>query len=337
MKRISTLTILFLFLNILLWATRVQAGEVVVYTSVDQIYSEPILQEFQNKTGIRVRAIYDVEAAKTTGLVNRLIAERRRPKCDVFWNSEIARTIVLKRKGILAPYHSPSAKDIPSKFKDKEGYWTGFAARARVLVYNTKLLRDGEVPKSIFELTEPRWKAKVALAYPLFGTTASHVAALFLVLGKEKAQQYLEALKANGVIVVNGNSVARDLVAQGTLPVAFTDTDDVSVAIREGKPVKMIFPDQTGIGTLLIPNTVALIKGAPHKKEGKALIDYLLSRETESRLAFCPAAQMPLRKAVRKPANLPDYTSIKIMTTDFCGIAEKMEEMALFCRRLFSK
>jgi len=118
-----------------------------------------------------------VETSKTTGLVNRLIAEKNRPRADVFWNSEVGRTLVLKDKGVLAPYRSPAAQDIPAQFKDREDYWTGFAARARVLIYNTELLEASEVPQSIFQLTQPQWKGKVALAYPLFGTTATHVAA----------------------------------------------------------------------------------------------------------------------------------------------------------------
>lgn len=87
--------------------------EVVVYTSLDKVFSEPVLEAFEQKTGIKVLAVYDSEATKTTGLVNRLIAEKEAPRVDVFWNSETGRTIVLKQKGILAPYESPSAADIP--------------------------------------------------------------------------------------------------------------------------------------------------------------------------------------------------------------------------------
>lgn len=102
-----------------LWGCgRKAVNEVVIYTSLDQLFSEPILKDFEQETGIKVKAVYDVEAAKTTGLVNRIIAERNHPRCDVFWNSEIGRTIVLKKKGILAPYISPSSKDIPDQFKD---------------------------------------------------------------------------------------------------------------------------------------------------------------------------------------------------------------------------
>ena len=316
------------------WAK--EAGkEVVVYTSLDQVFSEPILKEFERATGTRVRAVYDVEASKTTGLVNRLLAERSRPRCDVFWNSEVGRTIVLKEKGALAPYRSPSAEGIPPEFRDPQDHWTGFAGRARILIYNKTLLGKEELPSSIFELTQGRLKGKVAMGYPLFGTTATHVAAWYVSLGKEKAEEYLRALKANGLVVVDGNAVVRDLVAAGQLPMGFTDTDDAHVAVMAGKPVGVIYPDREGMGTFLIPNTVALIQGAPHSQEGKRLIDYLLSEEVESRLAFGDSAQMPLRGGVKRPAHMPEISSVPWMKVDYQKVAERMDEAARFCQELF--
>jgi iron(III) transport system substrate-binding protein len=222
--------------------TQTKENEVVVYTSHDQIYSEPILSDFQKKTGIKVRAVYDVEAAKTTGIVNRLIAEKDHPRCDVFWNNENGRTIVLKKKGVLAPYHSPSAKDIPDQFKDPEGFWHGFGARARVIIYNKELVKPDEIPASVFDFTKESWKGQFALANPLFGTTATHAAALFCVLGDEKAKQFFADLKANGAVIADGNSVVKDQVANGELKAGLTDTDDVNMAVLAGKPVGMIHP-----------------------------------------------------------------------------------------------
>ncbi len=335
MKRLAIILLVVFILCMVFGCAKTGQKEVVVYTSVDQVFSEPILKDFEKKTGIKVKAVYDVEATKTTGLVNRLLAEKDRPKCDVFWNNEIVRTIVLKRKGTLVPYRSSSAEDIPSQFRDKNSYWTGFAVRARVLIYNTKMLEEKDLPKSIFDLTHPRWKGKVALAYPLFGTTATHIAAMYSSIGQEKTEAYLKDLRANGVIIVDGNSVARDLVVEGKIPIAFTDTDDVNVAIQSGKPVRMIYPDSDGIGTLLIPNTVALIKNCPHPEEGKILIDYLLSREVEKKIAFSESANMPVRDKVEKPPHVPEFSSIKSMDVDYYKVADNLEKAARFCQGLF--
>jgi len=177
--------LVFISLLLISGCSKHDQKEVVVYTSLDQVFPEPALKDFQEKTGIKVKAVYDVEAGKTTGLFNRLLAEKANPQCNVFWNSEVGRTIILKHKGVLTPYVSPSADDIPAQFKDADGFWTGFAAGARVLVYNTDLLEESELPKSIFDLTEPGWKGRVAMGYPLFGTTATHVAALWAHLGQD--------------------------------------------------------------------------------------------------------------------------------------------------------
>ncbi|UCE98684.1 MAG: extracellular solute-binding protein [Planctomycetota bacterium] len=309
--------------------------EVVIYTSLDKVFSQPILETFEKKTGIKVLAVYDSEATKTTGLVNRLIAEKASPQADVFWNSETGRTIVLKQKGILAKYISPSASDIPPQFKDPEGYWTGFAARCRILIYNTDLLKNEVLPKSIFELTRPKWKSKVALAYPLFGTTATHAASLFANLGDEKAKKYFEALKANDVMITDGNASSRDRVADGTLSIGFTDTDDAFVAIKQGKPVDIIWPDKESIGTLLIPNTVALINGGPNPAAGKKLIDFLLGPDVEEMLAHSDSGQIPLRVFIKHPAHVPTLDKIKAMKVDYEKIAELMEPSGKFLQKLF--
>ncbi len=277
--------------------------QVVVFTALDQIFSEPVLKDFEKQTNIKVKAVYDIEATKTTGLVNRLIAEKNNPQCDVFWNNEVIKSILLKNKGVLAPYKSPSAADIPELFKDKEGYWTGFAARARVLVVNTNLKTPGQGLKSIFDLQTEVFKGKAAIANPLFGTTSTHVAALFSVWGEDKAKQFFRDLKANGIRILDGNSVVKDQTGSGAVTAGFTDTDDVNVGVQAGLPIQAVYPDKEGMGTLLIPNTVGLVANSPNPDAGKKLIDYLLSKEVEQKLAFCPSVQMPLRKDVPPPDN----------------------------------
>jgi iron(III) transport system substrate-binding protein len=309
--------------------------QVIVYTSVDQVYSEPVLKVFERKSGIKVKALYDVEASKTVGLVNRLLAEKDRPYADVFWNSEAGRTIQLKKAGVLQPYISINSGVFPTSVKDVEGYWTGFAARARVLIYNTKLVADSAAPRSIFDFCAPQWRRKAAIAYPLFGTTATHVAALYEQLGPDSTERFLKGLVANGILVVDGNAVSRDMVAEGKIPAGFTDTDDAMEALGRGDPIKIVFPDSGGIGTLLIPNTVALIKNCLHKDAGKKLIDFLLSAEAENLLVSLKSAQIPLRPDSKRAEGFPAIQSIRIMQADYGKIASHFEAAALFCRTLF--
>lgn len=308
---------------------------VVVYTSVDQVFSEPLLKLFEQRTNIQVKAVYDVEAAKTVGLTNRLLAEKKHPRADVFWNSEIARTIHLQEKDIFTPYFSPERKDIPKQFKDQDGYWTGFSCRARVLIYNTDMLHKEDLPKTLQELTQPAWHGKVAMAYPLLGTAATHMGALYAVMGQEKAESFLRDLKQNDVLIVAGNSVVRDVVAAGEVPIGITDTDDVHVAMLRNKPVAMIYPDQQTVGAFLIPNTVALVNGAPHPENGKKLIDFLLSQEVETLLATNESQNMPVRNSIRKEFGMVSINDLKNMDINYKEVAGYIETSDKFCRALF--
>lgn len=302
-------------------------NEVVIYASEDRVFAEPVLQDFERRTGIHVKAVYDTEETKSTGLANRLLAETNRPQADVFWSNEPVRTIVLKRNGVLASYRSPNADTIPKEFKDPEGYWTGFASRCRVIVYNTKLVKPTEAPQSMFDLTNAQWKDQVAIADPRFGSTSFHAAALFVVLDDERASKYFSNLKANQVKIVDGNSVVRQLVSRGEVKVGWTDTDDVLVAKKAGEPVQMVYPDQQGLGAPILPNMVSLIRGGPNPKQGQKLIDYLLSPDVERMLAQSEAGQMPLHPGVGVPPPVRPVGSLKAMTFDYAAAGARVEEV----------
>ncbi|WP_156946440.1 extracellular solute-binding protein [Desulfitibacter alkalitolerans] len=299
--------------------------EVVIYTSVDQIFAEDILKDFEQETGIKVRPVFDVEATKSVGLANRLIAEKDRPQCDVFWSGEFIMTIVLAQEGILEPYASPSASDIPDKYKDPDNYWTGYAGRARVLFVNTDLVKPEEYPTSIFDLIDPnRDGSKMGIAYPIFGTTLTQSAAIYAYYGEEKAREFFEKLRDNGVKVVDGNSVVRDMVVSGQLHIGLTDTDDACIAVNRGDPVEIIIPDQDGIGTLVIPNTVALIKGSPNPEEGKVLIDWLLTKEMEKTLIDHGWSHIPVRPITSDNSCIPPV-EVKNMDVTFKQIFDQRD------------
>ena len=103
--------------------------EVIVYTALDEEFSQPIFEEFTRTTGIVVRPKYDTESTKTVGLTQAILAERDRPRCDLFWNNEILNTLRLEREGLLRAYASPAAKHYPASARSPQGDWYGFAAR----------------------------------------------------------------------------------------------------------------------------------------------------------------------------------------------------------------
>lgn len=299
---------------------------VVVYVSEDQVFSEPILKDFERETGIKVKAVFDTEEAKSTGAMNRLIAEKDNPQADVYWANEPVRAEVLKQKGIAEPYSSANAREIPLTFKDPDNYWTGFSARARILVVHKNVI---DKPYSILAYTDTRFKGKAVMANPLFGTTTDQIAALFVLWGDIRAQEFMAGMKENGVKISTNNGESADLVASGEVDFALVDSDDGVARIKQGKPIDVIYPDQgpDEVGTLIVPNAVVLIKNAAHPVNAKKLIDYLLSAETEKKLAFADCAQIPLHPGVQTPPLIKPIESFKTMKVDYARIAEKMQQI----------
>lgn len=313
------------------------ADSVVVYTALDRQFSEPILREFTAQTGIRVLPVYDTESTKTVGLTNRIIAEANRPRCDVFWNNEILNTVRLQQQGLLQPCHPPQATNYPAEFQDPNGYWFGFAARARVLIVNTERVAREQMPDSIADLADPNWAGKIGIAKPLYGTTATHAACLFAQLGPARARELFDAIKANDVQVEGGNKVCAVKVGAGQLAFALTDTDDAIEEVDSGKPVQIVYPDNTedGMGVLLLPNTLALVKDCPHPDAGEKLIDYLLSAEVEAKLANGPSAQIPLNKKCDAKSRAVGDVQLHAAPVKFDEAARKWDEARTYIEAHF--
>jgi iron(III) transport system substrate-binding protein len=281
------------------------AERVVLYVSADTHVARPVIEAFEDRTGLRVDVVPDTEAQKTTALARRLEDERDRPVADVFWSSEIFRTIRLAEGGVLAPLDVEAVRERPAEYVDPGGRWAGFAGRARVIVYAPSRVAPQDVPATWMDLTSPRFRGRIAMADPRFGTTGGHLAAMKSWWDSHVMAMYyeafLEGLAANDVLLLpGGNAAVVDAVAEGRADVGLTDTDDVWAAQARGLGVALVYPrhdvgDGSGRGTLVIPNTVALVAGGPNPQGGRRLVEFLLSREVERMLAESGSRNVPLR------------------------------------------
>lgn len=322
----------------LLSCGKMTKNEVVVYCTVDQVFSEPVLEDFENETGIRVRPVFDTEETKSTGVMNRLIAEQNNPQCDVFWSGDPVRNNVLTSKGITEPYHSDATRKIPEYFKDNDGHWTGFSARARVLIYNQRLIQKESLPQGLNDLTKERFKEKFAIANPLFGTTTFHAAALFTAWGEDQAKEWMNSLKENGVVIASSNGDVKKRTMSGEILFGLTDTDDAFEAMKESNDIDFTFLDQQpgGAGTLIMPNALSIIKQSPNQENGKKLMDYLLTRETEAKLAKS-SAQMPLISGTEVPEGVPSLDQIVPMKVNYDETAQVLQEIQPWLKQWVEK
>lgn len=302
--------------------------EVVVYSSVDQVFAEPVLRKFEAQTKIKVRAVFDTEETKSTGVLNRIIAEANQPQADVFWSGDPMRPYQLIRRQMVEPYVAKTAANLPSHAKGPE--WTGVASRARVMLVNTERVPT-DLPTSVRDLADPRWKDQITIANPLFGTTTMHVAALFSAWGDTEAKRFLEAIKANGVRIAASNGEVKRLVSAGEVAWGLTDTDDANDAVASGAPVRIVFPDQDQLGTLVMPTSVVVIRGARHPLQARELVDYLASAETEKYLAE-HGAHLPLQPGVQAPASLSRPKDLRAMSVNYGDLAATIERIQPWLR-----
>ena len=264
----------------------------VVYCAHDAVYSEEVFRRFTEETGIRVRVKQDTEATKSLGLVELLVREKEEPRCDVFWNNEQLGMEQLHEEGVLEPWKGSGFDRIPEKFREPEGHWVGFGARARVYILNDDNLAPGETPETILRRED---LSRTAIANPLYGTTLTHYSVLWQRGGAEFLKAWHGKLRDQGMREVNGNGITKNLVAEGVCDLGFTDTDDFFLAKDAGASVSMQ-PVRIGDerATICIPNTVGIIKGTLKRKQARQLVDYLLSAENEVALANSSSRQIPL-------------------------------------------
>lgn len=256
-------------------SSRRAPASVVLYCAQDQVFAEPLLAGFEAATGVRVRAVFDSEAVKTVGLANRLLAEQGHPVADVFWGNEELRTRQLASRGVFG--QAPR--------------WTAFGQRTRRLVM-PEVVPDGWAPPESFrELTNVRFRGRLSMAYPLFGTTATHFLVLRQRWGESNWLAWCEALAANKPFIEEGNSQVVRRVARGEALVGLTDSDDIEAARREGLAVVALPPD---LDSLRIPNTVALVpRNGGVSPEAQRLFDHLTSEAVRRELEAVGALEEP--------------------------------------------
>jgi iron(III) transport system substrate-binding protein len=328
-----------------------QKPRVVLYCAQDKEFAEGVLGDFTRANGLDVTPKFDTEADKSVSLVNELLKEGDHPRCDVFWNNEIVSTIRLQKQGLLEPYASPSAEPYPDWAKAADHTWHAFAGRARILIVNTERVKEEkDRPKHLLDLKDGRWWGKAAMARPQFGTSATQAACLFAAWGEKDAKAYYHALRLHGIQIAPGNKQVAEWVGNGSTPagdevdVGVTDTDDAMDEVAAGHPVAIIFPDrdadsQGHVGTLFIPNTVAVVKNCPNPEGAKKLVDFLLSADVEKRLAESESHQIPLNPKVKAtlPPEIEAGRTARPMAVDFAKAADLWEDAQTFLRGEFAR
>jgi iron(III) transport system substrate-binding protein len=296
------------------------AEQVVVYRSAKDCVARSVAERFEKETGISVRLVPETLQADVEELTNRLTAEKGRPQPDVLWSDDPMSAVAVKSKGLSMPYEPPNTISLWKPYSDPEHHWTGFPARALIILYNKNVFSDPEeIPTSVLDMMNPRFNGKACLSSPLFGTTSLYAAALFEVLGTDFAEAFFNSLKANTVTILSSTEEVTYRVAAGDFSFGIAGTDDFEAAVEAGEPVGGIFPDQKTFGTLVVPDALVLLANARNPEQGKKFIDFMLRPEIQKILATGDAG--PAREAI------PSLNGIKSMEVDYDKLVPKSKEL----------
>jgi len=298
------------------------ASELVIYSGRKESAIKPVVELFERQTGIRVA----LKVGKASGLANEMLQERQRPRADIFIATEAGVCEILAKEGLLEPYASPGARAIPAAHKSALGLWTGISGRARVIIYNKNLVKDSDIPNSIFDLTEAKWKGKIAIAGTRERTTLAWLSALVEVMGEAKAKAYIDKLLENGMKVLPDNSDVWRGVGSGEFTVGLTNSPNYHLALEARLPVGVVYPDQgpKGIGVLVNPNAVAIVKGTKNLDQARRFVDFLLSKPAQELLTH-HAFEIPLLPGIDpgQVRPLAGFKALQISQERLAGLEEK--------------
>ncbi|MCB9876409.1 MAG: extracellular solute-binding protein [Planctomycetes bacterium] len=296
-------------------------ARVVLCTSLRESAVRPVLRPFEARRGVTVEVVHCQRP--TRDQAPAALAAMHAAGGDVWWCQESMSTDALKRIGAFAVMSPPPAGvgQLPAAFRDAEGAWYGFAPRARVLVVNTARLPLAERPRSMWDLLDARFRGQVGLTRPGNGTSLLHLLALDAGLGAAACERFVDGLLANDCVVAPSDRRLAEMVGRGDVLVGMTDTSDYLGARAAGLPVDCVYPDQDGVGALLVPHTAALLASSPAPELGRALIEFLLSAEAEASMVAQDKGQLPLRADTPTPPGVPSCAALRRMTVDL-GAAE---------------
>lgn len=299
------------------------SGELVIYSGRSEPLIVPLIQLFQQQTGIRVT----LQSGAATALANLVLQEQPHPRADLFIANDAGTLEFLKLKDALQPYISEQIRKIPEQFRARDGSWLGVSGRSRVIMYNTKLLRPEELPKSVFELGDPRWKNKMAMATTRNESVIAWVTALRLVKGDAFTKEYLLKLKANGIVTLNGHTDVRKAVGRGEFALGLVNHYYYHLELRDGSPVGVIYPDQgpTDIGVLVNVAGTAIIKNAKHVREAQRFLDFLAAPEAQKLFAELNF-EYPLLPGVPTAPGVRLLETIKLMPVRLDELGKELEK-----------
>ncbi len=252
------------------------AGTIVVYTSRAEALFKPVVAAFNEEYP---EVTVTLLTGQATELAARLLEERNNPRADVYISTDMLNMLSLADEGVFEPNPSSAVMSVPAEFRAEDASWVALTLRLRVIMYNTNLVQPDELPQSVLDLTDAKWKGQVGSSNSTNASMIAHLAVLREQLGDAQTEAFIKGLVANETQFFGGHTDVRKAVGAGELKLGLVNHYYYHLSKAEGAPVGIVYPDQ-GDGQIGMPvNTTnaAIVKGAPHADLARLFIDFMLS------------------------------------------------------------
>lgn len=298
-------------------------GSLTIYSGRDEEYVGPLVARFKKEhpdVDVQVRYGDSAELAAT------IREEGDRSPADLFFSQDAGALGALQGEGILAKLPSTTLDRVKAAYRSTEGDWVGITGRARVLGYDSRAVQASELPGSVFDLTQPRWKGKVGWA-PTNASFQSFVTAMRKTAGEEKTRRWLEDMQANDVQSYEKNSIIRDAIADGEIEVGLINHYYIIEGIREGEvsgkdyPVKLHFFPGGDVGSLVNVAGIGVLRSAEQGANAQTFIDFLLDKPQQRYFAQ-DVGEYPLVAGVASDPSLPPLEDIQSPNVDLADLAD---------------
>jgi iron(III) transport system substrate-binding protein len=258
------------------------ADTLTVYSGREEEFVAPLFEQFEADTGTHV----DVRYGDSAELAATIAEEGEASPADVFFSQDAGSLGAVAEAGLLVELDAEVLERVEARFRSPEGLWVGTSGRGRVAVYNTEVLDATDLPASILDLADPRWKGKIGLP-PTNSSFQAHVAAMTLTIGEDPTRDWLEGLMANGVRFYEDNGATTRAVASGEIEVGLVNHYyKFEVEAEDGSlPIENHYFESGDPGSFVNTAGVGILASAEHAEAARTFIGYATGQEGQNWVA----------------------------------------------------
>ncbi len=301
------------------------SGELVVYSSRNEKFVDPLLEKFTADTGIAVRALH---AGDT--VVNKLREESANVQADIVIANDIGALEYLRLEGLLAePGALEGIDSIDPAYRAQDDSWIALSARTRVLMYNADLVSADEIPSRIEDLADPAYEGMFAITRGGNGGMIGHVSALRAEWGDERTEEWVAAVKENAGAIMEGHGDIRKAVGAGEFAFGLVNNYYYHQQLREPSDnnVGVVYPDQGAgeMGAVVNAAGVGLVAGAPNADNARVFLEWLLLPENQKEFSFA-SLEVPINPEIEAVEEATPISGYRVHGMPLSRLGEVWED-----------